>query len=274
MSIQPSQHQQSWFRTANDLSPQTRASSVELLNQSLADTTDLMTQLKYAHWNVKGRNFYQFHLLFDEIAEVLEEHADDIAERATELGGEATGTVRMAASSSRIPEIPERVTTGPEYVAALVERVAIHAANLRANIDASMSYGDQDTGDLYAELSREIDKQLWFLEAHQQARERVETPQATGQVTGSQPMAEQTAGNRQMTGQEQMGRQQTGQTVGAAMGQQTGVARQQTSETGQQTDTTGQPVSVGQTAREQWNVSQVGSQQHAQQPRYGGGPMS
>ncbi|WP_137284377.1 DNA starvation/stationary phase protection protein Dps [Halorussus salinisoli] len=168
-SQQGGQRRPQTFRTAVGLPDETRQAVVGMLNQSLADTTDLMTQSKFAHWNVKGMNFYQLHLLFDEIAETFEDHADVIAERATALGGEATGTVRVAAANSRIPEIPPDVTTGPEYVAALVERVGIHANNLRAEIEAAVEHDDEDTADMYTELSRETDKQLYFLEAHLQA---------------------------------------------------------------------------------------------------------
>ncbi|UPV75534.1 DNA starvation/stationary phase protection protein Dps [Halorussus limi] len=157
------------YRSAVGLPDETRRAMVGLLNQTLADTTDLMTQCKFAHWNVKGMNFYQLHLLFDEIAETLEEHADIVAERATALGGEATGTVRTAAANSRIPEIPPDATTGPEYVAALVDRVGIHANNLRREIEIAVERDDEDTADMYTELSREVDKQLYFLEAHLQA---------------------------------------------------------------------------------------------------------
>ncbi|WP_276299217.1 DNA starvation/stationary phase protection protein Dps [Halorussus lipolyticus] len=157
------------FRSAVGIPGETRQEIVGMLNQSLADTTDLMTQCKFAHWNVKGMNFYQLHLLFDEIAETLEDHADIIAERATALGGEATGTVRSAASNTRIPEMPSDVTTGPEYVAALVERVGMHANNLRREIEIAVERDDEDTADMYTELSREVDKQLYFLEAHLQA---------------------------------------------------------------------------------------------------------
>lgn len=161
---------------------------VELLNQSLADTTDLMTQCKFAHWNVKGMNFYQLHLLFDEIAEEFEEHADIIAERATALGGEATGTVRTAASNSRIPEIPPEATTGPEYVQALVERVGIHANHLRQEIEIAVQHDDEDTADMFTELSREVDKQLYFLEAHLQAVNSEAIPESPGgMVRGDQP---------------------------------------------------------------------------------------
>lgn len=151
-----------------------------MLNQSLADATDLMTQAKFAHWNVKGMNFYQLHLLFDEIAETLNEHVDVIAERATALGGEATGTARTAAANSRIPEIPPDATTGPEYVEALVERVGLHANDLRADIDAAAQHGDEDTADMYTELSREVDKQLYFLEAHLQAVNPAAIPNSPG----------------------------------------------------------------------------------------------
>ncbi len=157
------------YRSAVGLPDETRQAMVGMLNQSLADTTDLMTQCKFAHWNVKGMNFYQLHLLFDELAETFEDHADIVAERTTALGGEATGTVRNAASATRIPEIPPDATTGPEYVAALVERVGIHANNLRREIEIAVERDDEDTADMYTELSREVDKQLYFLEAHLQA---------------------------------------------------------------------------------------------------------
>jgi starvation-inducible DNA-binding protein len=153
---------------------------VRLLNQSLADTTDLTTQCKAAHWNVKGMNFYQLHLLFDEIAAVFEDHADTIAERTTALGGEATGTARAAAANTRIPELPPDATTGPEYVAALTERVGIHANNLRVEIEAAVERGDEDTADMYTELSRETDKQLYFLQAHLQAVEPDAIPRSPG----------------------------------------------------------------------------------------------
>ena len=147
---------------------------IELLNQSLADATDLMTQTKHAHWNVKGKEFQQLHELFDEQAALLQGHMDLLAERVTALGGSAMGTVRMAANESRIQAYPEDVVVDVEVVGALADRFAHHAELLREDIDAAMDAGDEDTADLYVELSREIDKQLWFLEAHLQDDSSVE----------------------------------------------------------------------------------------------------
>jgi starvation-inducible DNA-binding protein len=159
------------FETAVDLPTRTRVAMIGLLNQELADTADLYSQTKQAHWNVKGIHFYQLHLLFDQLAEKRQGEADELAERATELGGYALGTVRMAAASSRLPEIPTDINAGVDYVRALVERYGIHANNLRAAIDEADEAGDKDTADLFTEISRELDKDLWFLQAHLQERD-------------------------------------------------------------------------------------------------------
>jgi starvation-inducible DNA-binding protein len=156
------------FETDVDLAEATRAEMIALLNQELADTSDIYSQTKQAHWNVKGRHFYPLHLLFDQLAGERLEEADDLAERAAQLGGYATGTVRMAAANSRLPELPTDIDGGMDYVRALVERYGMHANNTRAGIDQADKAGDMDTADLLTEISRQLDKDLWFLQAHLQ----------------------------------------------------------------------------------------------------------
>ena len=156
------------FATGVDLSKETRTQMIDLLNQELADTSDLYSQTKQAHWNVKGSHFYPLHLLFDQLAEKRQGESDEIAERATALGGYATGTVRMAAASSQLPEIPTDIDAGIDYVQVLVDRYTQHANNVRSAIDQADEAGDMDTADLFTEISRELDKDLWFLQAHLQ----------------------------------------------------------------------------------------------------------
>ena len=157
------------FHTRHDLPQEKREQMIELLNQELADLFDLRSQTKYAHWNVKGRDFFQLHELFDTLAGALEGHIDAVAERATALGGTAYGTVRQAASRSRVPEYPEAVE-GMDHVEALAERYAVVAAGTRSGIDTAAGVGDAGTADLLTEVSRDLDKHLWFLEAHLQGR--------------------------------------------------------------------------------------------------------
>ena len=157
------------FSTRNDLSGKSRTKLIALLNASLHDLIDLYSQTKHAHWNVKGPLFIALHELFDKLAEGLEEAIDTTAERATALGGTATGTVRQAAANSRVEEFPRDTHAGPEVITALAERYAAVAKNTREAIDEAAKLGDAGTADLFTQHVRELDKALWFLEAHQQA---------------------------------------------------------------------------------------------------------
>ena len=156
------------FKTRIDLPADKRADVIAMLNQELADVFDLYSQTKQAHWNVKGMDFYQLHELFDDLAEELLGFVDEIAERVTALGGTATGTARMAAAATRLPEYGLNLIDGRDHVEALAERYAAFAATTRAGIDAATDLGDQSTADLLTEVSRAVDKSLWFLEAHLQ----------------------------------------------------------------------------------------------------------
>ena len=156
------------FKTKNDIPEATRVKVVELLNARLADCIDLQTQAKQAHWNVKGPNFIALHELFDQINEDVEDYVDDIAERAVQLGGVAEGTARMAAKRSSLAEYPAMAVDGRSHVEALSSALAAFGTTARKGIDQANDLGDLDTADLFTEVSRGIDKWLWFVEAHVQ----------------------------------------------------------------------------------------------------------
>jgi starvation-inducible DNA-binding protein len=152
--------------TKNDLRAEVREKATAPLNQQLADATDLYSQTKYAHRNVKGPQYFQLHELFDTLADAVEEYVDPIAERATALGGTAFGTVRLSAAASRLPEFPPDARSGRQHVEAPADRFSMPAASSRAAIDAAAAMGDADTADVFTEVSRGLDKHLWFLESH------------------------------------------------------------------------------------------------------------
>jgi len=154
--------------TRNDLDARLRERMIGLLNQQLADTLDLYTQVKQAHWNVKGPHFIALHELYDKLAEELEDPIDDIAERVTALGGIARGTARIAADESRLSELSHGSFDGLKLTAQLADRYAALGKSTRAAIDSADKAGDADTADLFTGISRGLDKALWFLEAHLQ----------------------------------------------------------------------------------------------------------
>lgn len=156
--------------TRNDLSRKTREKVVELLNDRLCDLIDLRSQVHQAHWNVKGPNFIGLHELFDRIVGDLSAPIDEIAERAVQLGGAAIGTVRAAAKRSSLKEYPADLSAGKDHVEAVADALAAFGKLAREAIDESDKAGDKDTADLFTGLSRTIDKALWLVEAHGQAK--------------------------------------------------------------------------------------------------------
>ena len=158
------------YETKNPLPAETRADAVRLLNHRLADCIDLQSQCKQAHWNVKGPQFIGLHKLFDEIYEATEEYIDLIAERVVQLGGIAEGTVRVAGQRSTLTEYPLVISSGEEHVAALSDVLAQFSGKAREAIDELEEMEDPDSMDILTEVSRGVDKWLWFVEAHQQTR--------------------------------------------------------------------------------------------------------
>lgn len=164
----PTATQTRGFATSVHIPEKNRHEIIDLLNARLADTLDLKMQAKQAHWNIKGKQFFQLHLLFDQVAANAEAHSDLLAERATALGGVALGTARLVAATSSLPEYDLNAVSGEQHVKALSQALAKVANGAREAIERSTELGDQATADVFTEVVRGADKDMWFLEAHLQ----------------------------------------------------------------------------------------------------------
>jgi starvation-inducible DNA-binding protein len=152
--------------THNTLAESIRAQSVEVLNKHLAAAVDLHAQVKQAHWNVRGPGFIAIHELFDKVSEAVEDYSDQLAERAGGLGGTAHGTVQVAAERSFLIPYPHGIADEKQHVFAVSSSLAAFGQSAREAIGAATAFGDVDTADLFTEISRGIDQQLWFVESH------------------------------------------------------------------------------------------------------------
>lgn len=155
--------------TRNSLPEKTRLEITALLQERLTDSIDLMMQAKQAHWNVKGHNFIALHELFDKVYNDTGVFVDLIAERIVQLGGIAQGTIRVAAKKSSLPEYPLDITSGKKHVAELAHAIAFYGELLRKAIAISTRLKDADTADIFTQVSRGADMNLWFVEAHEQS---------------------------------------------------------------------------------------------------------
>ena len=154
--------------TRNDTKSNAKKVSIDTLQARLADGIDLALDIKQAHWNLKGPQFIGIHLMLDGFRDELDDYNDKVAERITQLGGTARGTAKAVVEETKLAPYPLDTYAVADHLAALIDRYALYGNAVRENIDETDDAGDAGTADLFTEISRGVDKQMWFLEAHVQ----------------------------------------------------------------------------------------------------------
>lgn len=153
-------------KTENNLTDNTKKASIALLNLRVAEIIDLALATKQAHWNMRGKQFIAVHEMVDGFHTQLDGHTDIMAERVAQLGGVVLGTVQDVAKTSKLPPYPTNIHKVTEHLEALITRYGTTANNIRKAIDEADEAGDANTADIFTQVSRDLDKALWFLEAH------------------------------------------------------------------------------------------------------------
>lgn len=150
------------------LADSARKTSVALLNESTTELIDLSIQAKLAHWNVRGPHFLSYHQLFDQIVDHAREGSDLTAERVAALGAQAGLPIQKMATTTSLPQWPMELHHDHDVLSALADRVALVTNHMRQRIDKAAEANDANTADLFTEVSRQLDQDLWMLEAHEQ----------------------------------------------------------------------------------------------------------
>ncbi len=153
------------YKSPSSLPEAARTKINEALNARLSDGLDLHSQIKVAHWNIKGPQFAALHPLFETFADGLAEFNDQLAERAVTLGGRAYGTVRHVAKQSRLAEYPQDTSRDLEHVRLLAERFDTYLVGLRESRAVAEDQQDTDTVDLFTDVITAFEKHSWFLRA-------------------------------------------------------------------------------------------------------------
>ena len=152
--------------TKNSLPSNVKETIIASLNDALAATIDLALVTKQAHWNVRGPEFIGVHEMLDNLRDGLDEQVDTIAERVAQLGGTALGTVQIVAETTKLKPYPTTIHATRNHLEALIERYAAVANLLRKSISEAADVGDDVSADVFTAAASELDKSLWFLEAH------------------------------------------------------------------------------------------------------------
>ena len=153
------------YRTPSHLPEDTRRQISDTLNARLADGLDLHSQIKVAHWNIKGPQFPALHPLFETFAVDLANFNDAVAERAVTLGGRAYGTTRHVAAKSKLADYPQDTARDSEHVKLLADRFDSYLGGVRESRTLAEKLGDTDTADLLTQIVTSFEKHAWFLQA-------------------------------------------------------------------------------------------------------------
>ncbi len=152
--------------THNTLSQSERERSVELLNRHLTAARELRDQMKQSRWIVRQPGFIVIHELFNNVSMVVENYCGLIVERAGGLGGVARDAMEVPVEG--FVRVPHRLDIADEHqhVFAVSGALASFGQSAREAIGQAKTLGDGDTAELFAEISRGIELQHWFVETH------------------------------------------------------------------------------------------------------------
>ncbi|WP_283134752.1 Dps family protein [Rhizohabitans arisaemae] len=148
------------------LSEDARRVTGDALQGALTDLIGLSLLTKQAHWNVIGRHFRSLHLHFDEIVAIAREHADSVAERAITIGVNPDGRPATVAHNPKLPQLEAGYLDDGKVVTAMVEIVESIVGRMRERILVTEE-PDPVTQDLLIEVTRDLEKQHWMLQAEQ-----------------------------------------------------------------------------------------------------------
>ena len=154
------------YATSIGIPDNIKCSSIVLLNARLADVIDLALKLKYAHWNIHGPHFIVLHSLFDELRAEVDAQADLLAERVAAFGGHAEALMPHVASVTTLPPYAADANTERAHLESLAQAMSAFGTKIRSAIQETTDAGDAGTADIFTQISREADKQLWKIEAH------------------------------------------------------------------------------------------------------------
>ncbi|MFT5618931.1 MAG: starvation-inducible DNA-binding protein [Arenicella sp.] len=135
------------------------------LNQLLSDYQVYYQNTRGFHWNLKGDDFFELHLKFEELYNDLKIKIDEIAERILTIGSTPTHTYTDYLKSSSIKEV-KNVTNGKKAIKSILDSFRSILILQREILDLSNKAGDEGTNALMSDYIAEQEKLVWMYSAY------------------------------------------------------------------------------------------------------------
>lgn len=142
------------------------AETKNVLNQLVADLSQMSMVIHQTHWYMRGTNFLKLHPLMDEFMDEINAQLDVISERLVALDGAPYSTLTEMAEHTGIKDEPgtyEKST--PERLAGLLVGYRYLAALYQKGIEVSDQEKDYSTQDIFIGFKTAIEKKIWMISA-------------------------------------------------------------------------------------------------------------
>lgn len=142
----------------------TAKSIIDQLNSLLANFQIHYQNLRAVHWNVRGRDFFQLHVKFEEYYTAAQLNIDEVAERILTLGGVPLHTFQDYIENSSI-KAHRNVHEGSQCVEIVLEGLKKLIEVERVILENASEVGDEGTVDLMTGYLSAQEKDVWMLNA-------------------------------------------------------------------------------------------------------------
>lgn len=138
---------------------------ISSLKTMLAEAYVLYHTIHGFHWNVKGKDFYEYHKLFDEMVDDIYENIDPIAENILKLGGEAPFSMAELVKLSKLKETGLPSKNAFELASKFHSMNEEYIGHIKDYFKVANKDNEQGIANFIAERIDQHQKWSWFLKA-------------------------------------------------------------------------------------------------------------
>lgn len=134
------------------------------LNILLANFQVYYQNLRGLHWNIKGKNFFELHVKFEELYTDAQEKVDLIAERVLTLQGQPIHTFEEYIKTSSVA-VAKNITNDVKAVRVIVSSLSSLIKIERELLNVSDEANDEGTNSMMSDFISEQEKIIWMMNA-------------------------------------------------------------------------------------------------------------
>ncbi len=143
------------------------AKTKEVLNQLVADLSQMSMVIHQTHWYMRGEGFLTLHPMMDDFMDDVNDQLDVISERLITLDGAPYSTLQEMADHTEITDEPGNWDHSmQERLATLVKDYRYLADLYQKGIEVSGEEGDDATQDIFIGFKTATEKRIWMIQAH------------------------------------------------------------------------------------------------------------